>query len=397
MSRILYGKHTFVFRKVLGRGAFGDVYLAQSERTGQCPYLIAKSPAITTSFRSLTLPPRTPTGECVAIKKENNRVRYVDGAETRVNSLTAEYNLLRALAGGIGIPRVVDFHQAEQHALLVYELLGLDLETRRKECGGRLSFKTVCMLADQMFARIEFVHKAGILHRDIKPQNFAMGLSPDDYHDVKRPNRQLSAGRDENVLFLFDFGLSVRTSQRSASKKSRRADLVGTVRFSSVNTHTTQPQCFSDDVESLLYVVAYLYRGELPWQKLDDRRQPYPQIKKSKEQTSPEELFKGLPPQLCELLADCRAKRLKPPYQKQRQIFRDAVYASGEVLDWAFDWTLPEAASGGGPVSRDRQGSAGPGGRQNVKRILKRVADAVRGEDEKKGFRLVGATPLATA
>ena len=51
--------------------------------------------------------------------------------------------------------------------------------------------KTVLMLADQMIGRIEYVHNKNFIHRDIKPDNFLMGI-----------------GRHCNKLFLIDFGLA---------------------------------------------------------------------------------------------------------------------------------------------------------------------------------------------
>ena len=51
--------------------------------------------------------------------------------------------------------------------------------------------KTVLMLADQMVSRIEFVHNKNFIHRDIKPDNFLMGI-----------------GRHCNKLFVIDLGLA---------------------------------------------------------------------------------------------------------------------------------------------------------------------------------------------
>jgi serine/threonine protein kinase len=74
-----------------------------------------------------------------------------------------------------GIPRVHHVCTDSTYNLMVMDLLGKSLEDLFVECKRRFSLKTVCMLAEQMIARIEFVHSRQFLHRDIKPDNFLMG------------------------------------------------------------------------------------------------------------------------------------------------------------------------------------------------------------------------------
>ena len=67
--------------------------------------------------------------------------------------------------------------------------------------------KTVLMLADQMISRIEWVHNKNFIHRDIKPDNFLMGI-----------------GRHCNKVFLVDFGLAKK--YRKIIKRKVYFDLI---------------------------------------------------------------------------------------------------------------------------------------------------------------------------
>ena len=55
------------------------------------------------------------------------------------------------------------------------ELLGANLDQLLQKMSGKFSLKTMLQLADQMIARIKFLHENDYLHRDIKPENFLMG------------------------------------------------------------------------------------------------------------------------------------------------------------------------------------------------------------------------------
>jgi len=102
------------------------------------------------------------------------------------------------------------------------DLMGPSLGSLFSSTLQRFSLKTVLMLMDQMITRIEYIHNRTIMHRDIKPDNFCIGLN-----------------KTAHKIFLIDFGLSKKYIQRDGKHIPYREgkDLVGTSRYASINNH----------------------------------------------------------------------------------------------------------------------------------------------------------------
>ncbi|GAU22001.1 hypothetical protein TSUD_111410 [Trifolium subterraneum] len=274
------------------------------------------------SFGEIYLGTNVQTNEEVAIKLEN--------VKTKHPQLLYESKLYKVLQGGTGIPNVRWFGVEGEYNVLVMDLLGPSLEDLFSFCSRKLSLKTVLMLADQMINRVEYIHSKSFLHRDIKPDNFLMGL-----------------GRRANQVYAIDFGLAKKyrdTSSHQHIPYRENKNLTGTARYASMNTHLGIEQSRRDDLESLGYVLMYFLRGSLPWQglKAGTKKQKYEKISEKKVSTSIESLCRGYPSEFASYFHYCRSLRFddKPDYAYLKRLFRDLFIREGFQFDYVFDWTI---------------------------------------------------------
>mmetsp|Transcript_20394 Transcript_20394/g.38197 ORF Transcript_20394/g.38197 Transcript_20394/m.38197 type:complete len:334 (+) Transcript_20394:24-1025(+) len=285
----------FRLSKRIGGGSFGEIYLAKNIQTG----------------------------DDVAVKLENKRTRHPQ--------LIYESKLLSALAGGPGLPEVYSAGSEGEYNFMVMELLGPSLEDLSEAGKRRMSLKTVLMLAEQMLSRLEFVHARHFLHRDVKPDNFTVGI-----------------GSKAHQVYLIDFGLAKRyfdpRSRQHIPYKEGKS-LTGTARYASISTHIGIEQARRDDVESLIYVLIYLMKGNLPWQGLQarNRKEKYDRIMEVKMNSQLAVLCTDLPAEFETLLHYARTLRFTdaPDYDYCKRLLREAFARHSFVLDYAYDWSVP--------------------------------------------------------
>lgn len=278
----------------IGSGSFGDIYLGTSILTG----------------------------EEVAIKLECIKTKHPQ--------LHIESKFYKMMQGGVGIPQIKWCGSEGDYNVMVMELLGPSLEDLFNFCSRRFSLKTVLLLADQMISRIDYIHSRNFIHRDIKPDNFLMGL-----------------GKRGNLVYIIDFGLAkkyrdARTHQHILYRENK--NLTGTARYASINTHLGIEQSRRDDLESLGYVLMYFNLGTLPWQglKAANKRQKYERISEKKLSTPIEELCRGFPAEFPTYLTYCRQLHFdqRPDYCYLRKLFRTLFHRQGFTYDYVFDWNM---------------------------------------------------------
>lgn len=211
----LIGKK-YVLLDLIGSGSFGSIYQGENVRTQ----------------------------EKVAIK--------VEPIKNETKLLKNEATIYQYLSNKKGIPEVKWYGKDSRNYYMVLNLLGDSLEAI-KEQKGRFSLKTTLQIGINVLDLLLTIHEAGLIHRDIKPDNFLLGLSDS--------NKKIN---------IIDFGLckSYLINDKHIEMK-QTSSLIGTPTYASINAHNFMELSRRDDLESLGYMLIYFYLGDLEWQKTD--------------------------------------------------------------------------------------------------------------------------------
>jgi serine/threonine protein kinase len=255
----------YVLRECIGSGAFGEVWSADSASAD------------------------------VAVKMERIRGNPAP-------TLQYESRVLQLLQGVTGIPRLRYFGRKDDmdRIFMVTDLLGPSLETVATSERLDLSERAlknpslqheafISAIGRQMLQRLKSVHACGMLHRDVKPDNFLFARTP--ALDLSRRASQAQQPAPVPLLYLIDFGMAKRIKDPIMDDAEKRlVPLIGSPRYASVFAHRGEPLGRRDDLISMMYSLIYVANGgALPWQGYAEREIYY-----IKENTTPIEICAGL-------------------------------------------------------------------------------------------------------
>ena len=292
-EKIFDKNYTIIVNRQLGKGGFGQIYLGRNIKEN------------------------TP----IAIKVEDSSNR---------SHLHLEYEILKDIQGGIGIPRIFKYRQGQKHNYLIMELLGKSIEKLFSDNEKCFTYKTIFQIGYQMIERIQYVHYKGYIHRDIKPGNFVIGR-----------------GEKNKIIYIIDFGLSkkyidLETNKHIPYKEGK--GLTGTARYVSLFTHYGIEQARRDDIESIAYNLIYFAKAKLPWQgvKTKNKKEKHKKIMESKLANTPGILCMGLPDEFEKLLKYSRKLEFEeePDYKGIKTMFKNYIINNGDTMNMEFEWNL---------------------------------------------------------
>lgn len=164
------------------------------------------------------------------------------------NTLKIEIMLLRYLSNIAEIPYVKFYGESDTFTYIILELLGSSISDYYFNLGEK-NINELKWIGLKMLSSIHDIHHYGIIHRDIKPDNFLLTTN------------------NKNVKII-DFGLAKHYIDCDGKHKEcvKHNNIIGTPRYISLYVHEKNSPSRRDDLISFVYVLLFLMNYSVPWQ-----------------------------------------------------------------------------------------------------------------------------------
>ena len=266
----------------------------------------------------------------IRLKDKSIFAMKTEKINTKEKMLESEAYILYNLQKGLGIPKLITYGRNKNYNILIETLLGKSLENIFIKRQLKCNIVDVCAVGIQIIDRLEWIHSNNIIYRDIKPENFLVGIN------------------DPNVIYVIDFGLCKKyRSSKTGKHILPKADskFCGNLKFSSSNTTRGKESSRRDDIISLGYMLIYLIKKRLPWDyiykgnKLTNSK--YIELVFLKDTNAYGKLFNGLPSEFKEFIQ--YAENLKfdqdPNYSYLRSILNKIIVINNFSYEkYHFSW-----------------------------------------------------------
>lgn len=231
---------------------------------------------------------------------------------------------------GLGIPKIISYGHYGRYNILILELLGKSLEYLFKENKDKpkiVRLKDMAMAGIQIIDRLKFIHSNFVIHLDIKPNNFLVG------------------NPDNSLIYIIDFGLAKKyRSSRTGRhvKYTKNSYFSGNMKYSSVNTMKGIEPSRRDDLESLGYMLIYLYNQKLPWEALvsNNRNEIGQKVYEMKKHIPIKLLCKDLPNEMEDFIYYVKSLKFEqePNYDYLTKILENILKKVNKINDMQFSW-----------------------------------------------------------
>jgi YVTN family beta-propeller protein len=172
------------------------------------------------------------------------------------------------LAASLDHPNIVPIFEAGeadgQLFIAMRYVVGSDLKGVLAEAGGQLPLDRVMTLFPQIGDALDTAHRAGLVHRDVKPGNILVTARQERVHQGHGTRHTLG-----DHVYLTDFGLTKRTSELSAGLTGT-GHFLGTVDYVSPEQIQGKPVGAGTDIYALGCVLYECLTGQLPYRRDDD-------------------------------------------------------------------------------------------------------------------------------